>query len=388
MKPTKRKGGQVKKRKRSSSSEFEQSGGQTRSVEETLWKFLIDNREAISKQLIIPANNQDLEENANRQDLEINRLQEENNELRKRLAIAEGRLTRAEKVLDDVKDKATDLTTRSMRDNLIFKNIAESKPESYIVIEKKLRSFLADELNVTDEDQDNIVFERAHRMGKPNPNHPRPIVVKLNSKGKNLIMRHLRYLHRECPVKITEQYPPEVHAGRNKLWPMFMEAKQQGKEPRWNIDELQIGSKTLKPPKDRNTDINQDGTDIAVQLEPKHTAIASQDGSHFQGHIIAITSKDEVLPGIKALCGDSRVAGATHIMYAYRVGNEAYSISNWEDDGEWGGARCIMDVIKKKNAYNKLICVTRWYGGKHLGKARFDLITQMAEASLDNSESW
>ena len=230
------------------------------SPEEFLWKFINDNKDRIQKTLCCA----DLEENANRLDVEMSRLQAENSELRKRLAIAEGRLTRAEKKLDDVQDKTTDLVTRSMRDNLIFKNIAESTPESSMLIEQKIRSFLADEMRVDDNTMDNIIFERAHRIGKASNNRIRHIIVKFNSKGKSEIMRHLRYLSRDCPVKTAEQFLQEVHAGLYKLWPIYVEAKKDGKEPKWNIDELQIGLRRMKPPKDHDMDINLDTTDVAL----------------------------------------------------------------------------------------------------------------------------
>ena len=71
-------------------------------------------------------------------------------------------------------------------------------------------------------------------------------------------------------------------------------------------------------------------------------------------------------------------------MYAYRVGTERYSIHNWEDDGEWGGARWIMEAISSKNVYNRLVCVTRWYGGKHMGRARFETIKEMVITPIED----
>lgn len=211
----------------------------------------------------------------------------------------------------------------------------------------------------------------------------RYIVVKLNSRGKSIVMANIKYLRKESKLRITEQFPPEIHAGRDKLWPMFVEAKQQGKQTRWNQDQLQIDGRSIKPPTDKVTDINMDMTLTATKLKPKHTAVITREGSHFQGHVVHISSKDDVVPAIKALCADTRVAGATHVMYAYRVGTERYSIHNWEDDGEWGGARWIMEAISSRNVYNRLICVTRWYGGKHMGRARFETIKEMAITAIE-----
>ncbi len=82
-----------------------------------------------------------------------------------------------------------------------------------------------------------------------------------------------------------------------------------------------------------------DCTEIAIKLKTRHTHVTTIDKSHFQGHKVDITKVDEVIPALKTLQKDTRVAGATHIMYAYHVGNESFSIQNWEDDGEWGGAQ-------------------------------------------------
>ena len=49
-----------------------------------------------------------------------------------------------------------------------------------------------------------------------------------------------------------------------------------------------------------------------------------------------------------------------------------------------GGARWIMEAISSKNVYNRLVCVTRWYGGKHMGRARFETIKDMAITAIED----
>ena len=92
---------------------------------------------------------------------------------------------------------------------------------------------------------------------------------------------------------------------------------------------------------------------------------------------------DDVVPAITALCKDTRVAGASHLMYAYRVGNKDLFISNFEDDGEFGAGKKIMEAMDRNDVFNKLICVTRWYNGKHLGPSRFDTIRNLALDAID-----
>ena len=93
---------------------------------------------------------------------------------------------------------------------------------------------------------------------------------------------------------------------------------------------------------------------------------------------------DDLIPAIQPLCQDQRVAGSTHIMYAYRVGNDNYNISNWEDDGEFGAGRVVMNVLDERQCYNHLVVVTRWYGGQYLGPSRFDHMKKMAHQAISS----
>ena len=312
-------------------------------------------------------------------------LSEENRELRNRLAIAEGALTRCEITMRKLEEKVVDLTSRSMRDNLIIKNVSEEQNEKDTDIEQKLRTTLRSELNIPEQEMKSISIQRAHRVGKQSRDRPRNIVAKLNSKGKSVVMRHLRNLNKQSKVKITEQYPPEIHANREKLWPMFLEAKKQGKAARWQADKLHIDGRVHHPPKDRNRDINLDTVEEALKLKTQHTAVTSKNGNHFQAHVVDISTTDQVIPAIKALCADSRIAGASHVAYAYRTGRESYSISNYQDDGEWGAGKRIMEGIKNSNSYNILVCVTCWYGGSLMGPSRFDVIKELSNEAIQIS---
>ena len=154
-------------------------------------------------------------ESNNEQSLTIEEMRQENIELRKRLAISEGMLTRAERRLKNLEDKIIETTTRSMRDNILLKNMSEEEGEDEDNIARKILTFLRDKLKIS-EDMVKIEVERAHRVGKKTRQRARNIVVKLNSRGKTLVMKHLRNLEKSNPIKISDQLPPEVHAKRNK----------------------------------------------------------------------------------------------------------------------------------------------------------------------------
>ena len=317
------------------------------------------------------------------QDEVILSLKMENEELKHRLAITEGELIRTQKQVASMSDSITDLTARSMKDNIIVKNLPEEKNED---MEKRITSFLKAELAISEEDMGHIRLDRVHRMGKYTSGRTRHTVVKLNSKGKDIVKRHLKNLGSECNIKVTDQIPPEVQEKRNKLWPMYSAAKQSGDKPQWIQDKLKIGSRTISAPLDKVRDINSDPIEAATKVKPKHTPVTSEEGSHFQGHSVDIATPDDVIPALKALAADTRVAGATHMIYAYRTGTDNHAVSNWHDDREWGAGRRIMNVLEKKGVYNKLICVTRWCGQKLLGGKRFDIIQSVAEKALNEPD--
>ena len=151
---------------------------------------------------------------------------------------------------------------------------------------------------------------------------------------------------------------------------------------KWNQDELIVDGRTMKSRQDVNTDINKDTTEAATKVKARHTTITTKDNNSFQGHSVHIESVDDVIPAVKALGSDIRISGATHVMYAYRVGNQKHSCHNWDDDGQWGGGRTIMQSIQSKQLYNTLICVTHWSGGRNLGGERFDCIKGAAETAI------
>lgn len=350
--------------------------------ENDLWDFLNENCDAILEKILKQKDLSQITERIIEQDNTIQQLREENQELRRRLAIAEGAVTRSELAIDKLEERVTDLTTRSMRDNIIIKNMSEERGEDESKIEAKTLTFFEKELKISAVDMSKISVEKAHRMGKPIKGKTRNVVVRLNSKGKTIVMQHLKNLEKRNPIKVSEQYPPEVHSQRDKLWPMFIDAKQKGKPAKWSQEQLIIEGRTHKPPKDRNRNINMDTTESALKLRVKHTAVTTKDAGHFQAHLVDISSQDDVVPAIKALCADTRVAGASHVTYAYRVGTEQHCIHNWEDDGQWGVGRWIMREIEEHNAYNKLVCITKWHGGRNIQKARFDTIKELVNAAL------
>ena len=54
-----------------------------------------------------------------------------------------------------------------------------------------------------------------------------------------------------------------------------------------------------------------------------------------------------------------------------------------DDDGEGGAGKRLQQLLEQKDVRDGVIPVSRWYGGKPLGGARFRQITGVANALLE-----
>ncbi len=311
---------------------------------------------------------------------DVSNLQEEVSKLTDQLKVSIGRITRAEKERDDLKEQLLQMEARMMRDNLVFYNIDEEVDEPVHDCRGILNHFLKKEMKISDQDMAKIGYDRVHRMGKKGANKRRPIVAKFNPvDGKRIVMEHIKNLDRKKKFGVNDQLPRELESRKKKLMPVFKDAKKEKQQPKWQLDKLVIGKKVTTAHKDTVMDINSATTEIASTMVVKHAPPKSYEGSSFRGHNVKVDNQDEIVPALHAIYSDERVARATHNIYAYRLNNGA---EHCEDDGEWGAGQVLLQILREHNVTNRLVCVTRWYGKRHLGRARFDYIKDAALTTL------
>lgn len=95
--------------------------------------------------------------------------------------------------------------------------------------------------------------------------------------------------------------------------------------------------------------------------------IISDRGSKYAVSGATCTSVDEAKDLIKGLCRNKKFAKATHNTWAVLLDDGPVK----NDDGEAGAGMVIVRMLERDDIRNHLICVTRWFGGKHLGGDRF-----------------
>lgn len=132
-----------------------------------------------------------------------------------------------------LRNEIADLQCRSMKDNLLFKQIPEMPNED---TENVVQSFIQNELKIPEP----VAIEVAHRYGSSWRGGPRPIVVKFGSrKDKNKVQESSKSL-RGTRYQIHEQYPKIINDRRRVLYPYFKLARQNGKKASLNKDVLRI----------------------------------------------------------------------------------------------------------------------------------------------------
>ena len=136
-----------------------------------------------------------------------------------------------------LRNEIADLQCRSMKDNLLFKQIAEIPNED---TENVVQSFIQNELNITEP----VAIEVAHRYGTSWRGGPRPIVVKFRSrKDKSKVQDSTKNL-RGTRYQIHKQFPKIINDRRRVLYPYYKLAKQMGKRASLNKDVLRIDGRS------------------------------------------------------------------------------------------------------------------------------------------------
>ena len=341
------------------------------------WKISMDADKLESRDLLksVESKVNDIHSSMVGQSDAIKKLTEENGMLRARNNVIEGRLTRMEKVVQNLNEDVHQINARSMKDNLIFNNIPETETSSRET-KKVLLQFFAEEMDMDPEDIQRVSIKNCHRMGMKGK-YARSIVACVNEDGKRTIWSHVKKLKGK-KFNIFTQLPRVLSERKKQLVEHYKLAKEAKLDVKWIGEKLLVANRVVEAPRDAIRDIHQDTTGLAASLRVRRAPRKTYNNSTFQGSKVIVDTRDEIVPALHAIYSDLHTARATHNIYAYRLKTEHGVIEHYADDGEHGAGRRLLDLLKGKDVVNQLICVTRWSGGQHLGPARFDHILEAA----------
>ena len=328
-----------------------------------------------------------LEESTEHNSVSIAELKSENEDLKNRLVISEGRVERLERTVQQMKDDILQMSSRMMRNNLVFQNIPEKQNERPEETLAELQKFLAKEMKVTE--AKSLSIDRVHRVGQRDSNRARPVVahfvrsddkVKVLKNGKNL---------KDLPGNywVNEQFPQEVEEKRRGLRTVIKQTKQQDSNAKCylNVDKLYINNQLYRQESESSKyTFSDDDVKRAKDIDVHGTEPTTDRGSVFQGFAAKIRSPDDVKPAIlKMFTVNKLTASATHIVYSYRVKYQGRMRENFADDGEFGEGRRITNLLQGRGLEGILVMVPRWYGGTHLGVDRHNLYKDCANTAIN-----
>ncbi|KAJ8298429.1 hypothetical protein KUTeg_024960 [Tegillarca granosa] len=104
-------------------------------------------------------------------------------------------------------------------------------------------------------------------------------------------------------------------------------------------------------------------------------------------HAMPVSNIQEVREGLLQILASPATASCSHNILAYRyVGPNGVINDGVEDDGEYGGGRCILNAMKEEGINNALVVVSRVFGQK-LGYKRFSYFKNAARTALQKASS-
>lgn len=142
-----------------------------------------------------------------------------------------------------------------------------------------------------------------------------------------------------------------------------------------------------------------------VRLKPTipkwyESSIIVDRKSKFQGRHVSIESPEEIPKILEEFLAQhksiAKNASHPHIL-AWRTGQKLagsdktlkyFNIQQgFKDNGESGAGLRLLEHLEQRNVMNKLVIVTRWYGGSPIGALRFRHILNCCFESLKRGES-
>ncbi len=107
--------------------------------------------------------------------------------------------------------------------------------------------------------------------------------------------------------------------------------------------------------------------------------VLSDRGSRYAVSGGAAHSAEDVAAFLKALKRNKKFAKATHNSWGL-VLPDGTALKG--DDGEAGAGMVIVRMLERAGVTGRVVVVTRWYGGKHLGGDRFRHVQSCVAAYL------
>ena len=141
--------------------------------------------------------------------------------------------------------------------------------------------------------------------------------------------------------------------------------------------------KKILPPTPREL-VNLDLDELEVILTAKMNKgkVIMKERSRFQAYTADVTTHQQIRQYYMKL--KLTMPEARHIVCAYIIPGQLHICKDFQDDGEPGSGRVLLQLMEQLDLKNKVIFVVRKYGGIKIGAARFLCYKQAASSALED----
>ena len=129
-------------------------------------------------------------------------------------------------------------------------------------------------------------------------------------------------------------------------------------------------------------EMDKEVLNTVAQVNTAQSKERIEQGSKFIAYAIGVGSVQQVQ---NYMVHFRRKHGAAHhVCVAYRLASidKAYG-EDYFDDQEHSMGRRMLDHLIREEIVNKMIVLVRYYGGIHIGQARFDIMYELVKEALD-----
>lgn len=322
--------------------------------------------------------------------------------IRYELEEANGKIARLEMKEESLCEKISVLEQKEHRKSVVFYNVKELGTQSTKNLIEFTYKFIKETLEIESENifsklnpSGEIRVDAIQRLGKPktDTSKPRPILVQfLTVVGKELVYNSntiAKLRQEESEIKMAEQYTPEIREKRTAQRPLFIGFKKQFKNSPTKVnlvkDKILINKEPIPSPFEENPLPGKTPL-VLPYIQMTHSDTFTQNGSHFQGHIVKVCNLDQAAAAKNSIF--QSYSNEHHIMYAYSVdAGDNKQLRGYDDDGEISGSLKLRGLMVREELTNIFLCVTRVKNGPNIGPIRFNLIDEAAKSAFDSYDN-
>ena len=192
------------------------------------------------------------------------------------------------------------------------------------------------------------------------------------------------------PMFINDYVPAATQEKRRQEQQLLKTNEERDEDNRLDIKyvrgKLTVQNEAFKPkitaPTPRQL-VDIDPQDLAeiLRMELDSGGVIQQDKSIFEGFTASVST----IAQIRRLYIKVKLMQPTarHVVYAYYLPGEylQYQLGSCDDE-EPGAAKAILSILEKNNMKNRVVFISRKYGGIRLGSDRFECYKQAAKTVL------